>query len=166
MTKYRYALVLATALTFNASAEEKKTEEAKHEKPAAAAEAIMPPMSPIPRPAKAKLYIISPKDGKEVQSKFTVKFGLRGMGVAPAGIYLGPDKPTGHHHLVIDSELPDLKLPFPMDDKHLHFGGGQTEVQLELPPGKHTLQLVLGDHIHIPHDPPLISEKITVTVKE
>ena len=164
--KYRYALALAAALTLNATADEKKMDKAKHEKPAAAAEALMPPMSPIPRPENAKLYIISPKDGKTVKSKFTVKFGLKGMGVAPAGVYLGPDKPLGHHHLVIDSELPDLKLPFPMDDKHLHFGGGQTEVELELPPGEHTLQLVLGDHIHIPHDPPLVSKKITVTVEE
>lgn len=125
-----------------------------------------PPMSPIPRPKNAKLYIVSPKDGKTVKKSFKVVFGLKGMGVAPAGIYLGEDKPTGHHHLVIDSELPDLKLPFPMDDKHLHFGGGQTETTVELPPGKHTLQLVLGDHAHIPHDPPLVSEKITITVEE
>lgn len=166
MTKYRYVFALiAAAMAFNATAEEKK-EKTKHEKPAAASDQLLPPMSPIPRPEKAKLYIISPKDGKTVKPKFTVKFGLKGMGVAPAGIYLGPDKPTGHHHLVIDSELPDLTLPFPMDDKHLHFGGGQTEVTLELPPGEHTLQLVLGDHAHIPHDPPLTSEKITVTVAE
>ncbi len=123
------------------------------------------PMSPIPRPEKAKVYIIAPKDGKTVGKKVTVRFGLKGMGVAPAGVYLGPDKPTGHHHLVIDSELPDLKLPFPMDEKRLHFGGGQTEVTLELEPGEHTLQLVLADHAHIPHDPPLVSEKVTFTVK-
>ena len=112
-------------------------------------EALVIPMSPIPRPEKAKLYIIAPKDGKTVGKKVTVRFGLKGMGVAPAGVYLGPDKPTGHHHL----------------DKRLHFGGGQTEVTIELEPGEHTLQLVLGDHAHIPHDPPLVSEKITITVE-
>ena len=128
-------------------------------------DAMVIPMSPIPRPEKAKVYIVAPKDGKKVGKKVTVRFGLKGMGVAPAGVYLGPDKPTGHHHLVIDSELPDLKLPFPMDEKRLHFGGGQTEVTIELEPGEHTLQLVLGDHSHIPHDPPLVSEKITITVE-
>ncbi len=111
------------------------------------------------------VYIISPKDGKKVGKKVLVRFGLKGMGVAPAGVYLGADKPSGHHHLVIDSELPNLKLPFPMDEKNLHFGGGQTEVTLELEPGEHTLQLVLGDHSHIPHDPPLVSKKITITVE-
>ena len=155
----------AVAFIFPLSAEDKKapSEEKAH---AAAAPAVMPPMSPIPRPMNAKVYIVSPKDGKTVKPKFTVRFGLKGMGVAPAGISLAEDKPTGHHHLVIDAEVPDLKLPFPMDDKRMHFGGGQTEVQLELTPGKHTLQLVLADHAHIPHDPPLVSEKITITVAE
>ena len=124
----------------------------------------MLPASPTKRPQGAKLYFASPKDGAEVAQKFTVRFGLKGMGVAPAGVYQKGTH-TGHHHLVIDSELPNLQIPFPKDDKHLHFGGGQTETVLELPPGQHTLQLVLGDHNHIPHDPPLTSEKITVTVK-
>jgi len=126
----------------------------------------MPPMSPIPRPENAKLDIISPKDGDTVPKTFKVQFGLEGMGVAPAGVYLGEDAPTGHHHIVLDAELPNLELPFPMDENYLHFGGGQTETTLTLEPGEHTLQLVLGDHAHIPHDPPLISEKITITVEE
>tara|TARA_R110002096_G_scaffold196404_13_gene379284 strand:+ start:2157 stop:2654 length:498 start_codon:yes stop_codon:yes gene_type:complete len=125
----------------------------------------IPPMSPIPRPAEANLYIISPKAGDTVEGPITIQFGLKGMGVAPAGIYLGEEKPTGHHHLIIDADLPNLKLPFPMDDNYKHFGGGQTEVTVELPSGEHTLQLVLGDHAHIPHDPPLMSEQITITVK-
>tara|TARA_R110000850_G_scaffold248959_5_gene373880 strand:- start:467 stop:964 length:498 start_codon:yes stop_codon:yes gene_type:complete len=125
----------------------------------------VPPMSPIPRPADANLYIVSPADGATIEGPVTVIFGLKGMGVAPAGIYLGADKPTGHHHLIIDADLPDLKLPFPMDDNYKHFGGGQTEVTLELTPGEHTLQLVLGDFAHVPNDPPLLSKKITVTVK-
>ena len=113
-------------------------------------------------PKGAKAYIISPKDGKTVGKKFTVRFGLKGMGIAPAAI----DKEnTGHHHLLIDvDKLPNLDLPLVATDSIRHFGGGQTEVQLELPPGKHTLQLVLGDWIHLAHDPPVLSKKITITV--
>ena len=113
-------------------------------------------------PKVAKAYIISPKDGKTVGKKFTVRFGLKGMGIAPAAI----DKEnTGHHHLLIDvDKLPNLDLPLVATDNIRHFGGGQTEVQLELPPGKHTLQLVLGDWIHLAHDPPVLSKKITITV--
>jgi hypothetical protein len=108
------------------------------------------------------LYIISPANGDSVSSPVTVRFGLRGMGVAPAGV----EKPgTGHHHLVIDAELPSLETPLPADEHNRHFGGGQTEVELELPPGKHTLQLILGDFRHIPHDPPLVSEQISITVR-
>jgi hypothetical protein len=112
-------------------------------------------------PKEAKVYIISPTDGTVVSPTFTVKFGLKGMGVAPAGM----DKEnTGHHHLLIDtSELPDLNQPLGSNVKH--FGGGQTEVELNLPKGKHTLQLILGDKFHIPHNPPVVSEKITVEVK-
>ncbi|MBT5310332.1 MAG: DUF4399 domain-containing protein [Verrucomicrobia bacterium] len=114
-------------------------------------------------PKGAKAYIISPKDGKSVNKKFTVRFGLKGMGVAPAAI----DKEnTGHHHLLIDvDKLPNLDLPLVASENIRHFGGGQTEVTLELPPGKHTLQLVLGDWIHLAHSPPVISKKITITVK-
>ncbi|MCB1063441.1 MAG: DUF4399 domain-containing protein [Verrucomicrobiae bacterium] len=154
--------VSASAFLFirgNATSEEKKDAHA-HAAPAANV-----PMGPTKRPADAKLYIISPKDGAKVKGTFTVRFGLKGMGVAPAGIYMSEEMPTGHHHLVIDSELPNLKLPFPKDEKNLHFGGGQTETTLTLAPGEHTLQLVLGDHSHIPHDPPLMSEKITITVE-
>ncbi len=122
------------------------------------------PASPTASPEGAKVYIVSPKNGAEVSSPVTVRFGLKGMGVAPAGVFV-EGKATGHHHLVIDADTPNLKVPFPMDDKHLHYGGGQTEATLELAPGEHTLQLVLGDHFHVPHDPPVISEKITITVK-
>ena len=112
-------------------------------------------------PAGAVVYIISPESGARVTSPVRVMFGLNGMGVAPAGI----DKPnTGHHHLLIDTELANPNMPMPMDDNHLHFGGGQTETVLELPLGTHRLQLVLGDHLHIPHEPPVISEPITIEV--
>ena len=116
-----------------------------------------------PSPEGARLYIISPANGDTVSNPVTVKFGLQGMGVAPAGI----EKPaTGHHHLLIDLEdMPALDKPLPSDERHKHFGGGQTETTIELQPGQHTLQLIMGDNNHIPHDPPLVSEKITVTVE-
>ena len=113
-------------------------------------------------PPGAEVYIISPADGATVSSPVTVKFGLKGMGVAPAGIAF---ENSGHHHLLIDSDLPPMSAPFPTDAKHVHFGKGQTEATVELPPGKHTLQLVLGDHLHTPHEPPVVSKKITITVK-
>jgi hypothetical protein len=95
-----------------------------------------------PAPSDAEVYIISPQDGDTVTSPVTVRFGLRGMGVAPAGV----DKPnTGHHHLLIDAGPPALDAPIPADGNHKHFGGGQTETTIELTPGKHTLQLILGD---------------------
>ncbi|HEY5564042.1 MAG TPA: DUF4399 domain-containing protein [Rhodothermia bacterium] len=115
-----------------------------------------------PSPEVVRVYIISPSDGASVTSPVTVRFGLRGMGVAPAGVDVGG---TGHHHLLIDVEkLPALDQPIPADERHLHFGGGQTEVDIQLSPGRHTLQLVLGDRFHIPHDPPVVSERITITV--
>lgn len=116
-----------------------------------------------PSPKGAKVYIISPRDGATVKSPVRVRFGLIGMGVAPAGVDV-PD--TGHHHLIIDlDELPSLDLPLPATDNVKHFGKGQTEAKIELSPGKHTLQLVLGDKIHLPHSPAVISKKITITVE-
>ena len=115
-----------------------------------------------PAPEGARLYFVSPQDGAEISGPVTVRFGLSGMGVAPAGVNL---EKTGHHHLIIDAELPDLDQPIPADDHYRHFGGGQTEVTLELEPGRHTLQLLLGDFSHVPHNPPVKSERITITVK-
>jgi len=113
-------------------------------------------------PESALTYFLSPASGATVSSPFMVRFGLRGMGVAPAGV-TAPN--TGHHHLLIDVEtLPPDNLPIPNDANHRHFGLGQTETELTLPPGQHTLQLVLGDALHIPHQPPVRSEKITITV--
>ena len=110
----------------------------------------------------ASAYLISPTDGATVSNPIVVRFGLHGMGIAPAGV----DKPgTGHHHLLIDSELPPDNLPIPNDDQHRHYGGGQTEATLVLPPGKHSLQMILGDARHIPHDPPVLSERIQITVE-
>ena len=113
-------------------------------------------------PKDAELYFISPQDGATVKSPVTVRFGLRGMGVAPAGVAM---ENTGHHHLLIDAELPPQDLPVPADANHVHFGKGQTEAAVTLAPGRHRLQLLLGDHLHIPHDPPVASKPITITVE-
>ncbi|NQD36165.1 DUF4399 domain-containing protein [Permianibacter sp. IMCC34836] len=114
-------------------------------------------------PANATLYFISPQDGEHIKGPVTVRFGLSGMGVAPAGL----DKEnTGHHHLLIDmATLPALDQPLPATDQIKHFGGGQTETVLTLSPGKHTLQLLLGDKSHIPHQPTVLSKAITITVE-
>jgi hypothetical protein len=117
-----------------------------------------------PAPSDAKVYFISLKDGDTVTSPVTIRFGLSGMGIAPAGTEI-PN--TGHHHLIIDDTVEGqaLDAAIPMDEKHLHFGKGQTEATVTLPKGQHTLQLVLGDWSHIPHNPPVMSPVITVTVK-
>jgi len=117
-----------------------------------------------PAPEGAKVYFINLKDGDKVTSPVTVQFGLAGMGVAPAGT---EKEHTGHHHILINAALEGeaLNEPIPADDNHKHFGGGQTEAVIELPPGEHTLQLVLGDWTHIPHNPPVMSEKITIIVE-
>ena len=115
-------------------------------------------------PSGAKAYLISPKDGQVVGKTFVVRFGLVNMGVAPAGVKL-PN--TGHHHLLIDLEnLPDMEKPLAFSENVRHFGGGQTETEITLAPGKHTLRLLLGNYLHIPHKPPVLSEKITVTVED
>jgi hypothetical protein len=113
-------------------------------------------------PAGAKVYFIEPKDGAEISGPVTVKFGLTGMGVAPAGV---EKQGTGHHHVLVNQKLADYKAAIPADDKHRHFGNGQTETTLTLPPGRHTLQLIVGDHNHIPHNPAVESPVITITVK-
>jgi hypothetical protein len=117
-----------------------------------------------PAPADAKVYFINIKDGDTVTSPVKIQFGLSGMGIAPAGTE-APN--TGHHHLLIDSTLEGdaLNEAIPMDEHHLHFGKGQTEAVVTLPKGQHTLQLVLGDWSHVPHKPPVMSERITVTVE-
>jgi hypothetical protein len=141
--------------------------------PAAPPPAAAPPASPAaappaaltrkPAPAGAVAYIIEPADGARVTNPVRVVFGLKGIGVAPAGV---DRNDAGHHHLLVDAPLPsDLGLPLPNDEQHRHFGGGQTEVELTLTPGRHTLQMVLGDHLHIPHDPPIASSVVTIEVQ-
>lgn len=113
-------------------------------------------------PSGAEVYIISPKDGAKIKGPVVVLFGLKGMGIAPAGVKYDN---TGHHHLLVDMDVPsDLSVPMPATDKLLHFGKGQTQASLTLAPGKHTLQLVFADLNHMAFDPPLVSKKITVTV--
>lgn len=111
----------------------------------------------------AYVYIVSPVDNEVVPQTFKVVFGVSGMGVAPAGVQR---EKTGHHHLLIDLDvLPDMSQSLPSSENIVHFGGGQTETRLTLAPGEHTLQLLLGDYLHRPHSSPLLSEKITITVK-
>lgn len=115
-----------------------------------------------PAPAGAKVFFIEPKDGAEISGPVSVKMGLSGMEISPAGVEKAN---AGHHHILVNVPLKDPKSPLPADDNHKHFGKGQTEATLDLKPGKHTLQLVLGDHNHAPHNPPVVSEVITITVK-
>lgn len=159
------ALILACGL-FAACGQ---TEPAAPAAPAAApppAAAPAPPPAALtrkPAPAGAMAYIIEPADGARVTSPVRVVFGLKGIGVAPAGV---DRNDAGHHHLLVDAAMPsNLALPLPNDEQHRHFGGGQTEVELTLTPGRHTLQMVLGDHLHIPHDPPIASSVVTIEVQ-
>ncbi|MBT8083559.1 MAG: DUF4399 domain-containing protein [Gammaproteobacteria bacterium] len=140
------------------------------EEPAAAAPqtkspAAAPAVAALPRtpaPEGARVFFVSPADGATVSNPVRIVFGIEGMSVAPAG----DDTPhSGHHHVIIDADLPDLGMPIPATENYVHFGDGRTETELTLDPGKHTLQMLLGDHMHIPHDPPLTSGKITIFVE-
>jgi hypothetical protein len=125
--------------------------------------AAAPALPTTAAPAGAEVYIISPADGATVGPEVTVRFGLKGMGVAPAGVV---KENTGHHHLLVDvKDLPAAGQPIPADARHIHFGGGQTQTTLTLTPGTHTLQLELGDANHVPFEPALVSKKITIHVK-
>jgi len=129
----------------------------------AAATAAPAALARKPAPAGATAYVIEPADGARVMSPVRVVFGLKGIGVAPAGV---DRNDAGHHHLLVDTAMPaDLSLPIPNDEQHRHFGGGQTEVELTLAPGRHTLQMLLGDHLHIPFDPPIASSVVTIEVQ-
>ena len=110
-----------------------------------------------------KVYFINLKDGDELKSPFLIQFGLSGKGIAPAGTDVDN---TGHHHLLINVDEVNYSMPIPSSKQHLHFGLGQTETILSLPPGRHKLQLILGDKYHVPHDPPLVSEIVEINVIE
>ncbi len=135
------------------------TSAAVEEQPAVAAPAALPRSESA---EGARVFFISPADGDTVSNPVRVEFGVAGMDIVPAG---QDQQHSGHHHLLIDTGLPDLGLPIPMDDQHKHFGDGSTATEIALEPGEHTLQMLLGDHLHIPHDPPLVSDTITITVQ-
>ncbi len=127
-----------------------------------AAEEAAPALPRTPSPEGARVFFISPADGDTVTSPVAIEFGIEGMTVAPAGV---EEAASGHHHLVVDAEIPDLGLPIPKSANYIHFGDGSTATSLELEPGEHTLQLILGDHLHIPHDPVVHSGVIRITVE-
>ena len=116
-----------------------------------------------PAAEDAEVYFIAPADGETVTNPILVEFGLRNMNVAPVWIN---EKNTGHHHLIIDADLPNLNLPIPMEERYIHFRQGETETEVSLSPGQHTLQLLMADSSHLPHDPPVFSEQITITVEQ
>lgn len=126
------------------------------------AEEAAPALPRTPSPAGARVFFITPADGDSVTSPVAIEFGIEGMTVAPAGV---EQAASGHHHLIVDAELPDPGLPVPKSANYIHFGDGSTSTSLELESGEHTLQLILGDHLHIPHDPPVYSGVIRITVE-
>jgi hypothetical protein len=166
----RMATVTAATLALLAAcskAPETADAAADHEEhaDAAAAAPVAPAVMRKPAPAGASVSIVSPRDGETVSSPVKVVFGITGMTLSPAAP-AGADVPnTGHHHLLIDTELADPNAPIPADTQHVHFGKAQTEGEVTLAPGTHTLQLVLGDYLHIPFDPVIASPKVTITVK-
>lgn len=159
LSRSNIATILVTSLLLTACGDRQTSQpETVREAPSSAAAVLRKPA-----PESAQVYIVAPAAGATVTNPVVVQFGLKNMGVAPAGV----DQPnTGHHHLLIDTELGRMDLPLPADGQHVHFGGGQTQTTLTLTPGEHTLQLVLGDFLHIPHDPPVVSDRITITVTE
>ncbi len=161
--KNRILPILAFALAISACGDRPAEEDSAEAPVGSAADA--PAAVALPRTASvegARVFFISPADGDTVTSPVKVQFGIEGMTVVPAG----DDTPhSGHHHLLIDTGLPEMGLPIPADANHVHFGDGRTETEIELEPGQHTLQMLLGDHLHIPHDPPLVSEQITISVE-
>jgi hypothetical protein len=159
----RSVAIAALFLLFGCS--EQRAESPAAEAPAAATPAAAAPVAAMPRtpsPDGARVFFISPADGSTVSSPVHVEFGIEGMTVVAAGVN---EAHSGHHHLLIDTGLPDLGLPIPKDETHVHFGDGSTSTELNLAPGQHTLQLLLGDHLHVPHEPPVMSAVITVFVE-
>lgn len=116
-----------------------------------------------PAPAGARVYFIEPADGAQVSSPVRIEFGAEGVAIVKAG---DNQAASGHHHLIVDADLPDPSLPIPASERYIHFGDGSTATELTLAPGEHTLTLLLGDHLHVPHDPPVRSETITIVVTD
>ncbi|MDH4110991.1 MAG: DUF4399 domain-containing protein [Gammaproteobacteria bacterium] len=126
------------------------------------AQDVAPAMPRSAAPAGARVFFITPADGDVVSNPVVVEFGIDGMSVVPAG---QEQADSGHHHVIIDAELPALDLPIPKDARHVHFGEGNSRAELTLEPGQHSLQLLFADHLHIPHAPPVVSDRITITVE-
>jgi len=155
------ALFLAVGVTAcGDSSTDKQGAQPIQEPPQSVAEPTVLPRTASPE--GARVFFITPADGETVSNPVRIEFGIDGMAVAKAG----DNQPnSGHHHLLIDTDLPALGSPVPADAKHVHFGDGSTSTEITLEPGQHTLCLLLGDYLHIPHDPPLVSKSITITVE-
>jgi hypothetical protein len=160
-------LIIALSIVLTACGEKPADDAIQTEQSATTAPAEMAAAEPA-APARtasadgANVFFITPADGATVANPISIEFGIAGMDIVKAG----NDQPnSGHHHLLIDADLPDLGLPIPADEHHIHFGDGSTSTQISLPPGEHKLQMLLGDHLHIPHNPPLTSAEITITVE-
>ncbi len=157
-------VVLAATLVLISGCGQPQTEAPATAAPAKEAD-VADEVAGLPRTASAPgagVFFITPEDGATVSNPVTIEFGIKGMTVVPAGVN---DAHSGHHHLLVDSGLPALDLPVPADANHIHFGDGSTSTELILEPGEHTLLLLLGDHLHIPHQPPVSSPTITITVE-
>ena len=160
----RIIVLSSTILILAACAEEPAEQSTAAPQPEATAEAAAE-VAALPRSVSAdgaSVFFITPANGDTVSNPITIEFGISGMDVVKAG---NNQPHSGHHHLLIDTDLPDPGLPIPADEHHIHFGDGSTSTQISLPPGEHNLQMLLGDHLHIPHDPALVSEPLTITVE-
>ncbi len=169
ITRLRVPLAVTVAVFLFSACSRQEAEPAAAAEPEAesAAESVAEtsPPAALPRSASAegaRLFFITPSDGETVSSPVSIEFGLEGMAVVAAGVN---ETHSGHHHLIVDADLPEMGLPIPANENYIHFGDGSTSTELALEPGQHTLRLLLGDHLHIPHDPPVTSETITITVE-
>ena len=158
----RPAIITLCLVALSACGNESATPAEASQPSAEAASAPAPSLPRTPAPEGARAFIVSPADGATVGSPVTVIFGAENIEVAKAGVN---EAGTGHHHLLINAELPDFSQPIPANEQYVHFGGGQTETTLELAPGTYELRLLFGDYLHIPHEPPIYSEIVTVTVE-
>jgi hypothetical protein len=159
----RTALLFVLALLAACSAEKSEVPASAGPEASPTDDMATPPVfARSPSPPGARVYFVTPADGAVVSSPVRLEFGVDGMQVVPAGTEA---ENSGHHHVIVDSDLPAMDAPIPADATHLHFGDGSTATELELPPGEHTLQLLFADHLHIPHQSPVASEPITITVE-
>jgi hypothetical protein len=158
-------MAFAATLFLVGACGQQEAEPVAAEEPAAEAPAAAEQPAALPRtsaPEGASVFFITPADGDTVSSPVAIEFGIEGMSVVAAGVN---EEHSGHHHLIVDADLPNMGLPIPADNNYIHFGDASTSTELELAPGEHTLRLLLGDHLHIPHDPPVMSDSITIVVE-